>query len=45
LTGVLRFVPYVGVWIAALFSALLAAAVVPGWTLAIGTLALFVTVE
>jgi predicted PurR-regulated permease PerM len=45
LTGVLRFVPYVGVWIAALFSALLAAAVVPGWTLAIGTLALFVIVE
>jgi AI-2E family transporter len=45
LTAVLRFVPYVGVWIAALFSATLAVAVVPGWSLAISTLALFVLVE
>jgi predicted PurR-regulated permease PerM len=45
LAGVLRFVPYVGVWIAALCSTLLAAAVDPGWTLALATLGLFVVVE
>jgi len=45
LAAALRFVPYVGIWIAALFSAVLAAAVDPGWSLAIGTLALFVIVE
>ena len=45
LTAVLRFVPYVGVWIAALFSATLAVAVVPGWSLAISTVGLFVLVE
>lgn len=45
LASVLRFVPYVGVWIAALCSALLAAAVDPGWTLALTTLGFFVAVE
>jgi predicted PurR-regulated permease PerM len=45
LAGVLRFVPYVGVWIAALFASLLAAAVDPGWALLLETLALFVLVE
>src|SRR3984957_10388589 len=45
LAGVLRFVPYVGVWIAALCSALLAAAVDPHWTLALMTLGLFTVVE
>jgi predicted PurR-regulated permease PerM len=45
LAGVLRFVPYVGVWIATLFAAVLAAAVDPGWSLAIATVALFVVVE
>jgi predicted PurR-regulated permease PerM len=45
LAGVLRFVPYVGVWIAALFATLLAAAVETGWTLAMLTLGLFTTVE
>jgi len=45
LAGVLRFVPYVGVWIAALCSALLAAAVDPGWSLALTTLALFLILE
>ncbi len=45
LAGTLRFVPYVGVWIAALFATVMAAAVDPGWTLAIATLALFVIVE
>jgi predicted PurR-regulated permease PerM len=45
LAGVLRFVPYVGVWIAALCATLLAAAVDPGWILALTTVALFVIVE
>jgi predicted PurR-regulated permease PerM len=45
LTGVLRFVPYVGVWIAAAFSTLLGAAVDPGWSLAVEILALFLVVE
>jgi predicted PurR-regulated permease PerM len=45
LTTLLRFVPYVGVWIAALCSAVLAAAVAVGWTMAFETLGLFVVVE
>lgn len=45
LASALRFVPYVGVWIAALFSALLACAVEPGWALAVETLGLFLIVE
>jgi predicted PurR-regulated permease PerM len=45
LAAVLRFVPYVGVWIAALISAALAAAVDPGWTLVMLTVGLFVLVE
>jgi predicted PurR-regulated permease PerM len=45
LTAVMRFVPYVGVWIAAVFSVALALAVVPGWSLAVNTLGLFVLVE
>jgi predicted PurR-regulated permease PerM len=45
LAAVLRFVPYVGVWIAALCATLLAAAVDPGWLLAIMTFGLFLIVE
>jgi predicted PurR-regulated permease PerM len=45
LAAVLRFVPYIGVWIAALFPTALAAAVDPGWSLVIVTVCLFVTVE
>jgi predicted PurR-regulated permease PerM len=45
LTAVLRFVPYVGVWIAALLATLLAAAVGPGWSLMLMTLGLYVVVE
>jgi predicted PurR-regulated permease PerM len=45
LTTLLRFVPYVGVWIAALCSAVLAAAVDAGWSMAIATVGLFVVVE
>ncbi len=45
LAAVLRFVPYVGIWIAALCAGLLAAAVDPGWSLALATLSLFLVVE
>jgi predicted PurR-regulated permease PerM len=45
MAGVLRFVPYVGVWIAAFSATVLGAAVDPGWTLAIATLSLFLVVE
>jgi predicted PurR-regulated permease PerM len=45
LTGVLRFVPYVGVWIAALLATVLAAAVDPLWSLTLAVLSLFVIVE
>jgi predicted PurR-regulated permease PerM len=45
LAAVLRFVPYVGIWIAALCAVLLAAAVDPGWYLALATLSLFLVVE
>jgi predicted PurR-regulated permease PerM len=45
LAAVLRFVPYVGVWIAALCATLLAAAVDPGWMLALATLGLFLGAE
>jgi predicted PurR-regulated permease PerM len=41
----LRFVPYVGIWIAALCSTLLGAAVDPGWSMALAALGLFVVVE
>ena len=44
-TTLLRFVPYIGIWIAALCSAILAAAVDAGWSTAIATLGLFVMVE
>ncbi|MEP6884541.1 MAG: AI-2E family transporter [Gammaproteobacteria bacterium] len=45
LAAVLRFVPYVGIWIAALCAVLLAAAVDPGWYLALATLILFLVIE
>jgi predicted PurR-regulated permease PerM len=45
LTAVLRFVPYVGVWIAALCATLLAAAVDPNWSLTFATLGMFGLVE
>lgn len=45
LAAVLRFLPYVGIWIAAVFSTILAAAVDPGWSMAISTMALFIVVE
>jgi predicted PurR-regulated permease PerM len=45
LATLLRFVPYIGVWIAALLATTVAIAVVPGWSLAVTTLGLFVVVE
>jgi len=45
LTVVLRFIPYAGVWIAALCATSLAAIADPGWSLAIMTLGLFVALE
>ncbi|HEX4598907.1 MAG TPA: AI-2E family transporter, partial [Burkholderiaceae bacterium] len=45
LAGVLRFVPYVGVGIAALLSSALAFAVDPGWSLAAMTLGAFILLD
>jgi len=45
LAGVLRFVPYVGVAIAALFAAVLALAVDPGWSLALSGLGVFILLD
>jgi predicted PurR-regulated permease PerM len=45
MTAVLRFIPYVGVWIAAFCATLLAAAIDPGWAMALMTLGLFLAVE
>ena len=45
LATLLRFVPYVGIWLAALLATALAIAVVPGWSLGICTVGLFVVVE
>ena len=45
LATVLRFVPYVGPFIAALFPVALAVAVAPGWGLVFWTVALFVGLE
>jgi predicted PurR-regulated permease PerM len=44
-TALLRFVPYIGSFIAAAFPVMLAAAVDPGWSMALMTLALFVITE
>ena len=45
LAGILRFVPYIGVFIAAIFPLLLAVAVDPGWSMLLWSAALFVIVE
>jgi predicted PurR-regulated permease PerM len=44
-TALLRFVPYIGSFIAAAFPILLASAVDPGWSMALMTLALFLISE
>jgi hypothetical protein len=41
MTALLRFVPYVGTWIAALVAVVFAAAVGPGWSMFIWTIVLF----
>lgn len=45
MAGLLRFVPYIGSFLAAVAPAALAAAVDPGWTMAIEVAVLFVVVE
>ena len=45
LAGVLRFVPYIGAFIGAAFPLALAAAVDPGWSMLLWTLALFLVIE
>ncbi len=42
---VLRFIPYLGPWIATILPTMLALAVSPGWTMPVLTLALFVGLE
>ncbi|HMJ64829.1 MAG TPA: AI-2E family transporter [Candidatus Binatia bacterium] len=45
LATLLRFIPYIGPWVAACFPVALAFAVDPGWTMFISTIALFIVVE
>jgi predicted PurR-regulated permease PerM len=45
LTAVMRFVPYIGVWLVAAFVSLFAAAVAPGWSLLLMTVLLYLVVE
>ena len=45
LAALLRFVPYIGAFAGAVFPVALAAAVDPGWTMVVETLALFLIVE
>jgi predicted PurR-regulated permease PerM len=45
LAMLLRFLPYIGAWIAALCPAALALAVDPGWSMLLWTIALFAVVE
>lgn len=45
LAGVLRFIPYLGPFIAALFPITLAFAIDPGWSMLIWTVALFLVLE
>ena len=45
LAALMRFVPYIGAILAAVFPLLLAAAVDPGWTMALSVLALYLVIE
>jgi predicted PurR-regulated permease PerM len=45
LATLLRFIPYLGAWIAAAFPMVLSLAIAPGWTMPAETLALFLVVE
>jgi predicted PurR-regulated permease PerM len=45
LSGLLRFVPYLGIMVAGMLIAVFVAAIDPGWTMALSCLALFVGLE
>jgi predicted PurR-regulated permease PerM len=45
LAALLRFVPYIGIWIAAILATLLGAAIQPQWTLGVSTLIFFIVVD
>jgi predicted PurR-regulated permease PerM len=45
LAGMLRFIPYVGPWVGALFPTVLGLAVFPGWLWPLSVVALFVVLE
>ncbi|CAG4926445.1 AI-2E family transporter [Paraburkholderia saeva] len=45
IAALLRFVPYIGIWIAAVMAVCLAAAIQPQWTMAVWTLVLFIVVD
>jgi predicted PurR-regulated permease PerM len=45
LTALLRFVPYIGTWIAAVLAVIFAAAIQPQWSMAVATIILFVVVD
>jgi predicted PurR-regulated permease PerM len=45
LAMIMRFVPYIGALISAIFPLVLAAAVGPGWTMVLMTAALFLIAE
>ncbi|CAB3668740.1 hypothetical protein LMG22037_01843 [Paraburkholderia phenoliruptrix] len=45
IAALLRFVPYIGIWIAAILAFILAAAIQPQWTMAVYTLILFIVVD
>lgn len=45
LAALMRFVPYIGAILAAVFPVLLAAAVDPGWSMALSVLALYLVIE
>ncbi|MFP6562022.1 AI-2E family transporter [Paraburkholderia sp. B3] len=45
MAALLRFVPYIGIWIAAVLATVLAAAIQPQWTMAVSTLILFIVVD
>ena len=45
LAALMRFVPFVGIFVAAIPPVLLAIAIVPGWSLGIGVLLLFIVAE
>ncbi|SDC51538.1 AI-2E family transporter [Paraburkholderia lycopersici] len=43
--ALMRFVPYIGIWIAAIMATIIAAATQPQWTMAVSTLIFFIVVD